>query len=112
MEEVIVTATKRAESKQDVPIAISVIGAQEIANSGSNDLKDMVSLIPNMIFADGNNTATADISVRGIYNQIPAGSIGFESGVTVYVDGISVGNQLNQNQNLGQINLYDFFNLR
>ena len=63
----------------------------------------MVSLIPNMIFADGNNTATADISVRGIYNQIPAGSIGFESGVTVYVDGISVGNQLNQNQNLGQI---------
>ena len=103
MEEVIVTATKRAESKQDVPIAISVIGAQEITNSGSNDLKDMVSLIPNMIFADGNNTATADISVRGIYNQIPAGSIGFESGVTVYVDGISVGNQLNQNQNLGQI---------
>ena len=46
MEEVIVTATKRAESKQDVPIAISVIGAQEITNSGSNDLKDMVSLIP------------------------------------------------------------------
>ena len=63
----------------------------------------MVSLIPNMTFAAGNNTATADISIRGIYNQIPAGSIGFESGVTVYVDGISVGNQLNQNQNLGQI---------
>ena len=66
MEEVIVTATKRAESKQDVPIAISVIGAQEIANSGSNDLKDMVSLIPNMIFADGNNTATADICQRNL----------------------------------------------
>ena len=103
MEEVIVTATKRAESKQDIPIAISVLGSEEITNSGSNDLKDMVSLIPNMTFAAGNNTATADISIRGIYNQIPAGSIGFESGVTVYVDGISVGNQLNQNQNLGQI---------
>ena len=103
MEEVIVTATKRAESKQDIPIAISVLGSEEITNSGSNDLKDMVSLIPNMTFAAGNNTATADISIRGIYNKIPAGSIGFESGVTVYVDGISVGNQLNQNQNLGQI---------
>ena len=35
VEEVIVTATKRAESKQDIPIAISVLGSEEITNSNA-----------------------------------------------------------------------------
>jgi len=42
MEEVIVTATKRAESKQDIPLAISVLGSDEITNSSSNNIKDIV----------------------------------------------------------------------
>ena len=103
MEEVIVTATKRAESKQDIPIAISVLGSEEITNSGSNNIKDIVALIPNMTFEAGNNSATADISIRGIYNQVQAGAIGYESGLSVYVDGVSTGNQFNANQNLGEI---------
>ena len=61
VEEVIVTATKRAESKQDIPIAISVMGSEEITNSSSNNIKDIVGLIPNMTFEAGNNSATADI---------------------------------------------------
>lgn len=103
MEEVIVTATKRAESKQDIPIAISVLGRDEITNSRSNNIKDIVGLIPNMTFEAGNNSATADISIRGIYNQVQAGAIGYESGLSVYVDGVSTGNQFNANQNLGEI---------
>ena len=87
MEEVIVTATKRAESKQDIPLAISVLGSDEITNSSSNNIKDIVGLIPNMTFEAGNNSATADISIRGIYNQVQAGAIGYESGLSVYVDG-------------------------
>ena len=103
MEEVIVTATKRAESKQDIPIAISVLGSEEITNSNANNIKDIVGLIPNMTFEAGNNSATADISIRGIYNQVQAGAIGYESGLSVYVDGVSTGNQFNANQNLGEI---------
>lgn len=103
MEEVIVTATKRAESKQDIPLAISVLGSDEITNSSSNNIKDIVGLIPNMTFEAGNNSATADISIRGIYNQVQAGAIGYESGLSVYVDGVSTGNQFNANQNLGEI---------
>ena len=103
VEEVIVTATKRSESKQDIPIAISVVGSEEITNSSSNNIKDIVALIPNMTFEAGNNSATADISIRGIYNQVQAGAIGYESGLSVYVDGVSTGNQFNANQNLGEI---------
>ena len=60
-------------------------------------------MIPNMTFEAGNNSATADISIRGIYNQVQAGAIGYESGLSVYVDGVSTGNQFNANQNLGEI---------
>ncbi len=102
LEEIVVTATKRTESKQDVPIAVSVIGAEEIANSGSTDLMALASLVPNFVFDMGNNTATSDISVRGIYQQVAAGSVGYESGVSVYVDGVYMGKQFTANTNLGQ----------
>lgn len=102
LEEILVTATRRSESVQDVPISISVVGADDIAGSGSNNVRDMSGLVPNFVFGQGNNEATSDISIRGIYSHVPPGQVGFDQGVSVYVDGVYMGKQFASNADLGQ----------
>ena len=78
LEEVIVTATRRSETVDDVPISMSVADADAIAATGSVDLQDIASYIPNFVFAAGNNAATSNIAIRGVFSQIPPNWIGFE----------------------------------
>ena len=101
LEEILVTATRRRESVQDVPISIAVVGADDIAGSGSNNLRDLASLVPNFVFGRGNNEATSDISIRGIYSYVPPGQVGFDQGASVYVDGVYMGKQFAANAELG-----------
>lgn len=101
LEEILVTATRRSESVEDVPISISVVGADDIASSGSNNLRDLASLIPNFVFGQGNNEATSDISIRGIYSHVAPGQVGFDQGFSVYVDGVYMGKQFAANAELG-----------
>ena len=101
LEEILVTATRRSESVQDVPISIAVVGADDIAGSGSNNLKDLASLVPNFVFGQGNNEGTSDISIRGIYSYVPPGQVGFDQGASVYLDGVYMGKQFAANAELG-----------
>ena len=102
LEEILVTATRRSESMQDVPISISVVGADDITGSGANNVRDLSGLVPNFVFGQGNNEATSDISIRGIYSHVPPGQVGFDQGVSVYVDGVYMGKQFASNADLGQ----------
>ena len=54
-EEIIVTARKRTESVQDVPISISVIGAQQIENMNLRGLDDIAALLPNVVSSISSN---------------------------------------------------------
>ena len=103
LEEVIVTATRRSETVDDVPISISVADADAIAATGSVDLQDIASYIPNFVFAAGNNAATSNIAIRGVFSQIPPNWIGFEQPASVYVDGVYVGKQFAANATLGGV---------
>ena len=52
LEEVVVTATRRAQAVQDVPYSISVLNGQTIDDTGVKDLNDMINLIPGLVSAE------------------------------------------------------------
>ena len=86
LEEIIVTAQKRAESLQDVPMSMSAISGERIEEAGMQSLFDMSEFIPN--FTIEYNATNSIISMRGIgvgANQA------FEQSVGTYVDGIHYG---------------------
>ena len=65
LEEIIVTATKRAESLQDVPIAVSALRADDIAVRGLTQYADYLSTVPGVNFQDA-GPGQSQIRMRGI----------------------------------------------
>ncbi len=68
LEEVIVTATKRSESVQDVPLAITALSGDFISKMNLNDIKDLVSYTPG-VTGNSQDSFIDAISVRGIRTQ-------------------------------------------
>lgn len=66
LEEVVVTAQKRAESLQDVPISIAVVSGVELANLNKTQITDLQRLVPGFTFAEGTSDAGRNILIRGI----------------------------------------------
>ena len=94
LEEIVVTVRKREENLQEVPISISAYNAALLANKGVTRLRDLEFSVPNMTFTDQGN-AFGGFGIRGIYTLVR--SIGVESGVSVYVDGVYQGRNSNAN---------------
>ncbi len=67
-EEVIVTATKRAEAVQDVPLAITALSGEFTRETNLNDVKDLVSFTPG-VTGNSQDSFIDAISVRGIRTQ-------------------------------------------
>src|SRR5579872_476826 len=67
LEEIVVTATKRTESLQQVPLSITAITAQTIERAGIVDFLDYAVKVPNLTFASGHGIVDAtNIAIRGI----------------------------------------------
>ncbi len=65
LEDIVVTARRRDESLQDVPIAITVLTMQDIDNIGIESVSDFVKLVPNAIFDNALNLGTNYLMIRG-----------------------------------------------
>ncbi|MEY2920223.1 MAG: hypothetical protein RL261_1528, partial [Pseudomonadota bacterium] len=89
LEEITVTARRREESMQDVPIALSAFSAERIQNAGAPDITWLQQSTPNLTLqvARGSNS-TLIAFIRGIGQQDPLW--GFEPGVGLYVDDVYV----------------------
>src|SRR3546814_14717101 len=73
-DEIVVTATRRAESVQDVPIAVSVVGGELVQNAGVNDIRGVQPLAVSLEANTGQSAAPGtSLSIRGIGT---AGAIG------------------------------------
>ena len=96
-DEIIVTATKRDERLIDVPLSISVIGANMIETTGIRDLKEVAEYIPNVEISQGSDFRSA-VTIRGV--GAVSRNIGFDTRVGVYVDGIYMGQSPSLNQEL------------
>jgi iron complex outermembrane receptor protein len=86
LEEIIVTAQKRAESLQDVPVSLVAISGTKIEEAGMHSFAELSQYVPNLNITE--NSLNTIISMRGIgvgANQA------FEQSVGVYVDGIHYG---------------------
>ncbi|MDT8320780.1 MAG: TonB-dependent receptor [Xanthomonadales bacterium] len=103
LEEVIVTATKRAESIYDVPVAISAFSADAIEMAGIGDLVDIGKFVPNLNVTEfsAGHTASVNPFIRGIGLQDHL--ITTDPGVSVYIDGVYLGRQIGQNWSLANI---------
>ncbi|PVM82150.1 TonB-dependent receptor [Caulobacter endophyticus] len=85
--EVIVTAQRRRERHQDVPITLSVVGQDDLARRGARDLSDLVGAMPALSitgFTGGN--ASNLVSIRGVAGQVLP--IGSGQPVAIYLDGV------------------------
>ncbi len=94
LEEIIVTATKRETSLQDVPISVTAVMGEAILQGGFSDIEDLSAFIPNLQIRDG-FTGQA-MRIRGVGSD--PGNEAFEQGVAQFHDGVYYGRDtLNQN---------------
>ncbi len=84
IEEVVVSTRRRSESLQDVPIAVSVISAEQISRQGITDLKDVVQNQPSVQFDQSFGPADNRITIRGLSNTRGRSNVAF------LIDGIDV----------------------
>lgn len=91
IQEIIVTAEKRAANVQDVPVAMTVVTGEALEKIGGNSFTDIAKMAPSMTFQNGGNPAVSSISLRGVGTF--AYGIGVESSVLVVVDDIALAQQ-------------------
>lgn len=86
LEEVIVTAQKREQSLQDVPVAVSAFNAQMLEQSGVKDMFDLQNNAPSLIVGQSQTSTTTTFAIRGIFTS--SQNFGLEPSVGLYVDGV------------------------
>ncbi|MFT3762547.1 MAG: TonB-dependent receptor [Pseudoxanthomonas sp.] len=81
-----VTAQKREEAAQDVPIAVTALSEQLLQDTGVRDIKDMQVLVPGLTVTSTQNEAITTARIRGIGTV--GDNVGLESSVGVVIDGV------------------------
>jgi iron complex outermembrane recepter protein len=102
LQEIVVTAQKRSENIEKVPIAITAFTAETLQNKGLADLHALSNLTPNVNLDGGapfsGDTSVLSASIRGIGQDDFAFNL--DPGVGVYLDGVYLARTIGSNQNL------------
>ena len=88
LEEVVVTARKREESLQDIPVAVTAISAAEIANRQVNSLDDLAKFAPGLVFSKSFGRSNERPVMRGLASVLAGTNATVETGVAYFVDGV------------------------
>ena len=88
LEEIVVTARRREESMQEIPISVVAISADQIEQLSVQTMGDLTQAVPNFTFQN-RGSILGNFGMRGIVTNIS--NVGVESGLAVYVDGVLVG---------------------
>ena len=83
LEEVVVTATKRETTVQDIPISIEVVTGDMLLNRGITNLEELATTVPNLEI--GNGLTTDSVGIRGIASQSERS---IEQSVGMFIDGV------------------------
>jgi iron complex outermembrane receptor protein len=85
--EIVVTARRRAENLQDVPIAVTAFSGEALEEQGALDITDIGDTTPNVTLEPSRGTnSTLTAFIRGVGQQDPVA--GFEQGVGLYLDDV------------------------
>jgi iron complex outermembrane receptor protein len=88
LQEVVVTARKQEESLDRVPVAVSVIGADQLRNNLSSDLTQIAELAPQVSMSQGGSGTGGVITVRGVSSG--SNDAGLDQSVAIEVDNIPI----------------------
>ncbi|HEY0685999.1 MAG TPA: TonB-dependent receptor [Steroidobacter sp.] len=83
---IIVTAQKREQSLQDVPIVVTAVSEQLLQDTGVKDIKDLTILTPGLLVTSTSNESVTTARIRGIGTV--GDNAGLESSVGVVIDGV------------------------
>jgi len=86
--EIIVTAQKRAQNLQSVPLAVNVVTGAQLQANGVQDFADLNRVAPSLTVRPAENPVNADVSIRGVGTF--AFAIGVEPSVAVVVDDVPI----------------------
>jgi len=89
LEEVVITAQKRTERLQDVPVSASVLNSDSLANSNVSDVVDLNKLVPSLNL-NGTINGRVPMGMRGISTVSNEQAVGVPSGVAIMIDGVPV----------------------
>jgi iron complex outermembrane receptor protein len=95
LEEIVVTARKRAETLEESPVSVRAFTAEEIEAAGIETPRDFINLTPNVSLVETQNAGNAFINVRGISQARNS-----EMSVAVLVDGVLMANPAQFTQQL------------
>lgn len=85
-EVIVVTAQKRQENLQEIPLAVTVLTGEDIAQSYSNTIESLQMLVPTLTFRKGTTTRNSALTLRGVGTI--SFSIAAEPSVSTVVDGV------------------------
>ena len=83
IEEIVVTATKRAQTLQDIPIAVSVTSSDTIERAQIQDISDLQSVVPSLRVSQLQSSTNTNFVIRGFGNG--ANNPGIEPSVGVFI---------------------------
>jgi iron complex outermembrane recepter protein len=86
LQEVVITAQKREQNLQDVPIAVIALSGQELRDAGVTDLKNLQVLTPGVTVTSTTSENSTTARIRGIGTV--GDNVGLESSVGVVIDGV------------------------
>ncbi len=86
VDSIIVTAQKREQNLQDVPVVVTAVGAKLLQDTGVKDIKDLTILTPGLTVTSTSSEASTTARVRGVGTV--GDNPGLESSVGVVIDGV------------------------
>lgn len=86
LEEVVVTAQKRSENLQDVPLAVTSLSRQQIEESNLPDIAGLTALAPSLNFTLGSSDRNSSLRIRGLGTD--SFNVGIEPSVSIVIDGV------------------------
>jgi len=98
---VVVTAEKRTENVQEVPLAVSVVSGPDLEHISALGIADLSSVIPSVTFNTGRELRDSSIRIRGIGTDVIA--TGIEPSVSTVIDGVALAQQGSFFNDLGDV---------
>ena len=83
---IVVTATKREQTLQEIPVAVSVTGAETLERDVIRDIRDLQTVVPSLVVGQRQSSANTGFFIRGFGNG--ANNVGIEPSVGVFIDGV------------------------
>tara|TARA_R110002167_G_scaffold145071_2_gene335939 strand:- start:1878 stop:4481 length:2604 start_codon:yes stop_codon:yes gene_type:complete len=86
VDDIIITAQKREQNLQDVPIVVTTLSQETLEGAGVHDIKDLQILTPGMTVTSTSSEASTTVRIRGVGTV--GDNPGLESSVGVVIDGV------------------------